>query len=57
MENFIEKTTNAIVRVIRCKVSRRIVIVALEDQDMKRVVMRRKNRLKRESIIIENDLT
>jgi len=44
-------------RVLGCRESGAVVVVRLEDEETKKMVMRNKNRLKGEKIFIENDLS
>lgn len=41
----------------KCRVSGKVIIATSEDQDMKRIVMKHKSRLKKGRILIENELT
>lgn len=45
------------VNIEKCRVSGRIIIVVLGNEEEKKEVMSRKNRLKGDKIFIENDLT
>lgn len=42
MEGFIKEKLEIEVKVIRCKLSGRVIVVTLEDQEMKRRVMNQK---------------
>lgn len=55
VEDFIEKVTDAIVRVTKCRISSKVIIATLEEQEIKSVVMRRKSRLKGGKVFIENE--
>lgn len=46
VEDFIENITDTVVRAIRCRISDKILIATLEEQEIKSVVIRRKSRLK-----------
>lgn len=56
-EEFIKKELGVEVKVKRSRMSGRVIIVSLEDAEMKRDIMSNKKRLKGKTIFIENDLT
>lgn len=56
-EEFIKKELGVEVKVKRCRLSGRVIVVSLEGEERKREIMSNKKRLKGKSIYIENDLT
>ncbi|XP_025160330.1 trichohyalin-like [Harpegnathos saltator] len=55
-EEFIKKELDVEIKVKRCRISGKVVVVSLEEEEMKREIMRNKRKLKGKSIFIENDL-
>lgn len=45
------------VKVIRCRISGKVIVTTLEIQEMKEVAMERKSRQKEGKVFIENDLS
>lgn len=56
-EEFIKKELDVEVKVKRCRINGKVIVVSLEEEEMKREIMCNKRKLKGKSIFIENDLT
>lgn len=57
MKGWIKEKLKIKVKVKGNKISNRVIIVQLENKEVKKEVMKNKNRLKGEKIFIEHDLT
>lgn len=57
MEEFRRKKLNIEVKVIRCRRSEGVLVVKMENEHMKKKVMRNKSKLKGRNIFTENNLS